>query len=170
MEGRTCPLMAMPLTILGIGSLERLNQIREKVGGALRVRIVRRDADQCVGIEGKRPWPGTNGAGDGMMPAGGAESAPNPAADKTRRERAADRSRRPQSSHDPGAMPHAYTLTDVPCGGRPLPIQLEIEVQIVLRTVSGKRPRLILVQRIVLERWIVEVLAVQRDREFVVMV
>src|SRR5579863_10622981 len=47
-------------------------------------------------------------------------------------------------------------------------LQLEAEVQIVLRAVLVESPRLILIQRIVLQRRIIEVHAVEGDREVIV--
>src|SRR5579863_1716589 len=51
---------------------------------------------------------------------------------------------------------------------RRMDLQLETEIQVVLGTVLVEGPRLILVQRIVLQGRIVEVHAVERDREVLV--
>src|SRR6185312_13905391 len=48
------------------------------------------------------------------------------------------------------------------------PLQFEPEVQVVLRAVLVERPRLISVQRIVLEGGIVQVHGIERDREVIV--
>src|ERR1700683_4809830 len=54
------------------------------------------------------------------------------------------------------------------CGGRCTRLQLEAEIQVVLRAVLVESPRLVLVQGIVLERRIVQVHAVESDREVLV--
>src|ERR1700693_4645475 len=64
-----------------------------------------------------------------------------------------------------------HTLTLYPivaCASGRIRLQLEAEVQVVLRAVLVERPRLILVQRVVLEGRIVEILTIQRDREMIV--
>src|ERR1700722_8221486 len=53
------------------------------------------------------------------------------------------------------------------CGGRSR-LQLEAEVQVVLRPILVEGPRLIRIQRVVLQRRIVEVHAVGGDREMLV--
>src|ERR1700722_7927763 len=48
------------------------------------------------------------------------------------------------------------------------PLQLEAEVQVVLRAVLVEGARLVLVERIVLERRVVQVHGIERDREMIV--
>ena len=144
------------------------------------VRIVRRaGGDAGASVRTNCPASGVTCAGAGNT-AGEAETSASRrrrrlAGDADRATHASMRANRPHISfrrHPRHGVHHRPRAEELPPPPPIAPVrarsELEAEVQVVLRTVLVERARLILVARVVLERRVVQVLAVQGHRVVVV--